>query len=88
MRPCHITQSRGVEKVSALTAQQNMPYASKPLYGAMRIRLTVEVRERFADRATIYRRSAAMSRAEGKFKKTSQSKRKAFVNDVVLNIKT
>ena len=68
--------------------QQNVPYASKPLYGATRIRLDLEVRERFADRTTFCRRSAAMSRAEGKSKKTSQSKRGAFVNDVVLNIKT
>ena len=50
-----------------------MPYASKPLYGAMRIRLDLEVRERFADRATFRRRSAAVSRAEGKCKKTMQN---------------
>ena len=55
---------------------------------ARNIWLTMEVRERFADRTTLYRRSAAVSRAEGKSKKTSQSKRKAFANDVVLNIKT
>ena len=54
---------------------------------ARNIWLTAEVRERFADRTTCCRRSAAMSRAEGKSKKTSQSKRGAFVNDVVLNIK-
>ena len=68
--------------------QQNVPYASKPLYGATRIRLTMEAKDGFADRTTFCRRSAAMSRAEGKSKKTSQSKRGAFVNDVVLNIKT
>ena len=66
-----------------------MAYVSEPPSRVKRnIRLTMEVRERFADRTTLCRRSAAMSRAEGKSKKTSQSKRKAFVNDVVLNIKT
>ena len=68
-----------------------MPYASKLLYGATRIRLTMEVRERFADRTTFCRRSAAASRAEGKSKKTMQSGgtlTHAAVNIVVLNIKT
>ena len=40
------------KKFAFFVAQQNTPYASKPLYGAMRIRLTMEVRERFADRTT------------------------------------
>ena len=42
----------GAQQIYVSGAQQNTPYASKPLYGAMRIRLTVEVRERFADRTT------------------------------------
>ena len=69
-----------------------MAYVSEPPSRVKRnIRLTMEVRERFADRTTIYRRSAAMSRAEGKSKKTMQSGgtlAHAAVNIVVLNIKT
>ena len=51
-----------------------VPYVSEPPSRVKRnIRLTMEVRERFADRTTFCRRSAAMSRAEGKSKKTMQS---------------
>ena len=32
-----------------LAVRNYMPYASKPLYGAMRIRLTMEAKDGFAD---------------------------------------
>ena len=37
------------KKFAFFVAQQNTPYASKPLYGAMRIRLTAEAKDGFAD---------------------------------------
>ena len=71
-RRCVTLMRTPVASVSG--AQQNMPYVSEPLSRVKRnIRLTMEVRERFADRTTFCRRSAAVSRAEGKSKKTMQS---------------